>query len=801
MGYVSLNSATKQVEPVTPLRERVSHTPRSPSPPRQASGSGTPTSTLLQSVQRSPRRPAGARYSTVRELTRRHQTRWLSEDLSVASPDTGTDNHTPSRANDNSPAFGRRQGHRTGSSESPYSGRSSILGEGSRSVAASKKREVKEQNADVFVNGREADSPGATNGVSAVPTRRTRSSGGTSIVNGHGDWDSPSPVATNGRAGPNSSTRPAGSFPSRTLESRTPLRTTSATYATPARPSTSMAALHHDAPPVSSFRPSSSRSSREHEASSSAAMLDDPIQLMGTPYVPDRAYTSLFNHTSKPSQGEHNSEHRKLLFDALGMFESQLSRLPPMGQTTTVTIPEVFQNSQLLVQSMDKLHDMLRSAQGRALDSQIDAEVGDIDVGHLDLVDLWSGISTEHRDHLRLTEEITRTMTLFFLGVGRVLRETTMAPSGSLHARATSLDEDAVRRVTPEASSSATSSGRRSADGRISREMRRSWEPRTHSEIRAVARLSSRERGTTSRPTSSARMHHNGAATSSNEEHSVADNVRGAPTPLSARSGGSSILTTSSRRYSPHHEAPSAAVPIPVSTAFMSSLDSQETLRAHEPSPTPLSRHGSYTNHERSRTLAPISIPPSLSTLPSESLLRRTTSALDRNERKKSSTSSNITIRAESMLPPVIKPPNATTALTTATTANVFNDSPIELGPALSRTNSASSTHTNGVTFSRPSSISVSTLNGLQQQHDSKAGRHRVTASVADAPSPISLRSPMSGSETERPRTIASRARPAFGRAADDDANRSRASTLTSTRRTHSRTLTSVVDIFPHTKR
>ncbi|KAJ3553295.1 hypothetical protein NM688_g3690 [Phlebia brevispora] len=232
----------------------------------------------------------------------------------------------------------------------------------------------------------------------------------------------------------------------------------------------------------------------------------------------------------------------------------------------------------------------------------------------------------------------------------------------------------------------------------------------------------------------------------------------------------------------------------------MSSLDSQETLRAVDPSPTPLSRHGSLTNHhERTRALPPLSIPPSLPTLPSESLLRRTTSALDRTDRKKFSTSSNITVRGESStLPPVLKPPNTTTAVTTAP---VFHDSPIESGSAISRTNSSGSAHTNGVTFSRPASISVSALSGLQQQHESKA-RHRILASNAvESPSPVSVRSPMSGSETERPRTIASRVRTSLDRSAmEDSTNHSRASTLTSTRRTRSRTVTSVTEIFAHAK-
>ncbi|KAJ3528264.1 hypothetical protein NM688_g8021 [Phlebia brevispora] len=395
-------------EPATPQKERFLHTPRSPSPSRYPSGTpSVPGSS--QSIQRSPRRPTVSKHSTVRELTRRHQTRWLSEDLSAASIDASGENDTPSRPHDNSTAaVGRRQGHRTGSSESPFGGRT-LLGEGLRAAGLAKKKDDHEANSNIFANGQDLRSPDETSRVFAIPAKRTRSTGATSAINGQGEWDSPSPVVTNGRVGTSSSSRPTFSSSMRTLEARTPsgLRTASGSYVTPIRPNTSMAAFHHDVHSLSSSRPSSYRAPREHEASTSAAMLDEPIQLAGSPHAPDRAYTSLSNHAPpRSSTGEGHPEHRKLLSDALGMFESQLSRLPPMGHTTTVTIPEVFQNSQTLVQSLDKLNDLLRGASGRALDSQVLAEVGDVDLAHLNLSELWSDVLTDHRDHLRLTEEI-----------------------------------------------------------------------------------------------------------------------------------------------------------------------------------------------------------------------------------------------------------------------------------------------------------------------------------------------------------------------------------------------------------
>ena len=73
------------------------------------------------------------------------------------------------------------------------------------------------------------------------------------------------------------------------------------------------------------------------------------------------------------------------------MFESQLSRLPPMGQTSTSTIPEVFQNAQQLVHALDKLNAMLT-----ALEAQLNAELADYKDG-VDLPALWRKVGSDER--------------------------------------------------------------------------------------------------------------------------------------------------------------------------------------------------------------------------------------------------------------------------------------------------------------------------------------------------------------------------------------------------------------------
>ena len=60
-----------------------------------------------------------------------------------------------------------------------------------------------------------------------------------------------------------------------------------------------------------------------------------------------------------------------------------------MGQTTTTTIPEVFQSSQHLVHTMDKLNSMLKVATNRALEYQIEAEVSD-HVEEVNMAEIWT---------------------------------------------------------------------------------------------------------------------------------------------------------------------------------------------------------------------------------------------------------------------------------------------------------------------------------------------------------------------------------------------------------------------------
>ena len=679
---------------------------------------------------------------------------------------------------------GRRATPRSGSSESPY-GAYPRLGEGLRGAQRRDTSSREEVNGDVFGSiSRPISSSHDVDSPSSAPLRRALSTGTRSAVsgngNGTGDVDSPSPMPPLQRAASRlAEWRASSTTPARTSETRTATaRSVSTPYTTPSRPSTSMAALNHETPSSSSRPLRSYRHSVTGEMSMSSVPLEEPIQLNGT-HALDRTYTPSCNTTRRSTQGD--SQHQRLLSDALATFESQLQRLPPMGHTTTNTIPEVFQNSQQIVQSLDSLNSLLRESMLHARNEEVHAELAD-DPAQIKLTELWATIGSESWDRLRITEDLVRTMTQFFLGVGKVLRDAASAPDTQNHNRTASLEEEVARRNTPEGSNSVSSSDKHST-GRLSR---RSWEPRTLADSRAVARLASRERSgtTTSRPSSATQSHTQSSKTSSSEGRSHADGTREQSyTPPTARVTSATLLTSGSRRYSPMDSRLAAESPGPSATA-MQTLDSQETLRPREPGSLPLPT--------RTRTLPPLAIPPSLPTLPSESLISRTPSLSERSDRRKISTGSNVTLRAESSLPPVIKPPNTTTALTTSL------DSPLEIESAFSRTDSVSSSYTNGVTFSRPSPDSMSTLSGLRQQNGrelSKSYRPRTIAS-----SLIEARSPISGSETERPaRRIVVRPRASLDRSVVvdvEDGPPSRASTLTASRRERRRTVTSASEIF-----
>lgn len=424
--------------------------------------------------------------------------------------------------------------------------------------------------------------------------------------------------------------------------------------------------------------------------------------------------------TSTPQRQYTTSEHGRLMLESLQMFESHLSRLPPMGNTTTQTIPDLFRSAQNIVHASDKLNGLLRAGTNGALEEQIDAEVGNNEGagGGEEVAEVWRRVGGELRESLRISDEIVRTMTGFLLGVGKVLKETAASAGdgGQPHSRSVSMDEEIVVRrngASPDVGS-ANGSGRMS-NGRMSAESRRSWEPspRNPGDASISRRLSARVEP---RP----------------------------PSALNGHRDADVSLDSPIDRESQHPGPPRSGLAGTVRRLFTPREHREHQLDAangHEPSPTPASRN--HTSVDRARTLPPLSVPSPLPSLPSESLLRRASNAADtKNNRRKPSIASISTIRGSNPMAPSVAAP--TTAVTTGDGSS-FPITKNDLG---------GSTRTTNVTFSRPSTISLSALNGLRKRTISSSSSNAEEVSTSVPP----VMSPLSGSETERPRTMGVRA-------------------------------------------
>ncbi|EJD41262.1 hypothetical protein AURDEDRAFT_115526 [Auricularia subglabra TFB-10046 SS5] len=270
------------------------------------------------------------------------------------------------------------------------------------------------------------------------------------------------------------------------------------------------------------------------------------------------------------------SEHAKLMMDALNMFESQLARFTstatpvsaggatPTGSGTAPQVHDLLRNAATLAQSAQALNTLLRGATARALESQIDAEVGESPT-MVDAGEVWRRVGGEYRECLRASDDVVRGVTGVLLGVGRVVRE-----SSSGHLRTGSDD------------GSAGMSGRRTAEGIRPSTSMSAVRPRDRE--REFDDLRDRRRTEEFVPPPSATKERASAATLGPRSASR----------LERRRGGSLEQVEAS--------------PTPTPTPANSSNSS---------------RSSDFHASAHARTLPPISIPPPTPTLPSETLLRR----------------------------------------------------------------------------------------------------------------------------------------------------------------------------------
>ncbi|KIJ60207.1 hypothetical protein HYDPIDRAFT_117468 [Hydnomerulius pinastri MD-312] len=697
------------------------------------------------SLQYSPRGPRSTRSSTVRDLTRRHQTRWLSDDISNNTPDSG-----------------RRQAQRGGSAESALNGSSGaagrLAGEGLRAAGIGMRGSMRHTapiDDDVFGDDRDTN----------VSVRRSRSSATGSSTGRVVEWEdeqqerkldaddrsraSTSGARVNEGVGPPAARPHLNSDPPRAPAVLVAERDTrGAGRIVSARPATSMAEFYHgeDGPRNGSY---SIRSRRTTYDLSDRVPRDSPsmrpLSLQQIPPEPERSRTGTLTrrHTTMTPLGNgsvasltnpQNAEHSRLMLDSLSMFQSQLSRLPNQTQT----VRDLSDQSGAIIRASDRLNKLLRSATANAVQQQIAVEIDDDyddQGGGSNPAQIWRDVGSDFRESLRESDDIVRSLTGFILGFGKLLKETAAGTTpDSGHLRTMSLDEEVTRRL-PSDPGVERSNSKRSQDGRRSAESRLSWEQMASTGADVSRRLSSRGEVSLARPPSSSR-----------------DRESDQDRPIPSRNGMNPPPSATRRLFTPREqrEQQITSNALAVHNTPSNVLDLSVE---YEPSPTPASR---YPQGDRPKPPA-FSTPPPLPSLPSESLLRKSSSLLEKGNRRKVSMASITTVRAANA-PFPLSTPNPTTAIT----AHTVSASPETSTFPLARTDSHDSIRSS-VTFSRPSEVSLS---ALQQQQNRDDARRRVTPSASsameeDIQASSQMRSPLSGSETERDtrrRTIGSRA-------------------------------------------
>ena len=572
------------------------------------------------------------RFSAIREMTRRHQTRWLSQDL-VSPPKSHLDQDT-----------GRPQDRRNGSDERPIR---SVVGESLRAAGLVRRRD----DDDVF-------------GEAGRRLRLSSEVGSRPLLN-RGEH-----LRSASRAGDRAMSTDVAQY----TEPRTPanqpyaLSQRGVQSADRERPSTSMSSYPEEprtAPPLlrtykSTFNtPESDRLANDPPSrplsrnmfSISSAASNERFTNSALGRRISTASPSPLNIASAAASASPESvpEHARLMLDSLGMFESQLSRLPSMGSTTTVTIPELFRSAQNIVHATEVLNGLLRRGTAHALEEQIDAEVGE-DGRPIDLVSLWRDVGAEYRESVRMCDELVRTMTSFLLGVGKVLRE---SMADGIHSRTTSLDDTMLRRQASEIGAKESSvnggSSRRSEEvlssdgGRSSIDGRRRWDASSGEMGRTTTSFTSVMSGSThslhspsSRPSISTKVDELGFKSESD---------------ISSRRLNRLSLSALRRVESPQDVRDVQ----PRSAAQDPRLD---TVSATHESPSTAAAARHHTN--LSRRTNSIVMPTPLPTLPSESLLSRrsnsTTSkpaSITRRQKTPSITSSLARTAGSSILPAI----------------------------------------------------------------------------------------------------------------------------------------------------
>ncbi len=346
-------------------------------------------------------------------------------------------------------------------------------------------------------------------------------------------------------------------------------------------------------------------------------------------------------------------DHPDILIDALSMLEGHLSRLP---SSSSVRTTDCLRSAQTLVDASRTLNAKLRNATNSAIEQHVEAEIeGSALDGELLAAELWKNVGTEFRENLRMSDELIRSLTVFLLTFGKLLRDNNHnqnrpASVGSNEdiSRLSRLSLESVRRypdmdsrdsveqVRRNEGSRGSDSGRHSLDSRLSLETP-VREPGFSTDVRPSTSMSQTRTESIQRP-----------------------GIASPDLSRSRKPGMFSVLSSSSKRlFTSRRSSQSSSVANPSFSAESDSYDS----------PTP-ARHADPARVSNKRGSADWTTERPVSTLPPISLLHRPSD--HRLRKNKTSTTSNATVRGASILP------SASTALPAQVTITATANSPEE---------------------------------------------------------------------------------------------------------------------------
>lgn len=673
-------------------------------------------------------RSVSGRFATVRERHTPSHQRWASE--SIQSPEDEV-NLNNSRGDEPQQPRWRYQS-RGGSAESALAA-SRLVGEGLKAAGLTRHEDefFNEERPRVSSRAQRVDDMPAGRAVGAAMQSSSSSSAVSDITTESQERamrnERLARLATiSGNDGRQSSLNGA-------RELRTPVHSTRG--ALPSRPATSMDfdsqhPLRTAPPQLRSYKSTFDRSSPLAAVLDRRSPANQPSPAQVSHHIqPSRSRLSTNNFSSSPAP-----DHSRLLQDAFRSFESNVRRASPNIHPTAAS--GCVSAAETLVEAASILNSLLRNNLDHASHEQIECEVGDGDGGPVG-AELWRQVGSEFRESVKVSDEIIRTMTAFLLDVGKVMRDAASVASGRLgsptpagmgaggppsisgsassnHLRTMSLDEEALaaRRSERDEGRSAGSGGgsstrqrsRQSVDGAsISSGGRGSIGQRSGQ----VGSDFGIRRGDDSRETGSLSLRRLASRRSELEY-----DERRPPTSMSlARSGGDRQSDRIVDDREPDHEPspppallpreeprkrPSVLTALSVGKRIFHSrrprtsgdIDSPQTSHSGriDDSPSPVVRNGPSAE-ERRRHFPPLSIPPPLSTLPSESVLERR--AMQRGAasasrgsvdvtRRKTSTGTTSLRAAGARFPSLTSPSKPTTQVTTATASTGIdpNDMP-----------------------------------------------------------------------------------------------------------------------------